>query len=113
VPRESAASSTNTLALIPTSSLPAAVNGPVVQQQSLEESHQPMDFNPNIQPNGFPLFGPQYSTIPMSNYNDCTINNYFNKSSPSSSQPKKKRLKAFILDSDNEDWTLYLLLKFL
>ena len=48
-----------------------------------------MDFNPNIQPNGFPFFAPQYRTISMSNYNGCTINNYFSKSFPSSSPPKK------------------------
>ena len=69
MPRASEASSTNILALIPTSSS--------------------TDFNPNIQPNGFPFFAPQYPTISMSNCNGCTINNYFSKSFPSSSQPKK------------------------
>jgi hypothetical protein len=96
-----------------------ASSSTVVTSNFQQQTHQ---LNQNFQPYGFPFFSPTYapavphqttafnpwasctngSSNPQNtNYSGCTINNYYGK--PQDSPPPRKKRRAFVIESDDED----------
>ena len=72
-----------------------------IQQECLPHTNQPI--NPSF-PSEYQLAAFSHcahSTMPISNYTGCTINNYFK--SPHSTPQNRPRRKAYMLDSDDDD----------
>ena len=92
---------------------------PIHHVQQEGQIHQAMmDFNPGFLPagcSGFPSSFPsqfQYrmaaftssgSLVPSPSYTGCTFN-FYSKDASEKSEPRKKR-RAYIIESDDEDWT--------
>ena len=80
---------------------PALNSTSSIQQERLQQTHQLL--NPSF-PSEYQLAAFSHlahSTMPISSYTGCTINNYFK--SPPSTPHKRPRRRAYMLDSDDDD----------
>ena len=94
---------------------------PIYHVQQQGQMHQAMGSNPGFQPAEFSGFPPRFplqsqyrmeafscaAPVPSQNYTGCTFNFFSRDSQNSPPQPQKKR-RAYIIESDDEDWTLTL-----